>query len=98
MKLEPRECRRESGAVHDAALVPRRRIRIAQVPLQHQDLPEELDVAARERQDAESGAELLRAAVMLIEEAERNQERAEEDRVAERLGIALERAPVIVDR
>ena len=68
------------------------------MPLQHQDLPQELDVAARERQDAEARAELFRAAVMLVEQPERNQQRAEKNRVAERLGIALERASIVVDR
>ena len=67
------------------------------MPLQHQNLPEELHVAARERKNAEPRAELFRAAVMLIEQPERNQQRAEKDRIAERLGIALERAAIGVD-
>ena len=68
------------------------------MPLQHQDLPQELHIAARERKNAEAGPELFRAAVMLVEQPERNQQRAEQDRIAERLGIALERAPIAVDR
>ena len=67
------------------------------MPLQHQNLPQELHVAARERQNAEAGSEIFRAAVVLVEQPERNQQRAEQDRVAERLGIALERAPIAVD-
>ena len=74
MKLEPHQRGGKRGAVHDAALVARRGIRIAEMPLQHQDLPKELDVAARERQRAEPRSELFRSAVMLVEEPERNQE------------------------
>ena len=97
MQLEPHERRGKRSAVHDAAFVARRRIRIAQMPLQGQDLPQEFHIAPRERQNAEARTQLLRAAMMLVEQPERNEEGTEKDRIAERLRIALERAPVVVD-
>ena len=71
--------------MHDRALVPRRRVRVAQMALQHQDLPQELDVAPRERKDAEARAQLFRAAMMLLEQPERDEQRAEQDGIARAL-------------
>ena len=98
MKLEPHEGRRKGATVHDTALVPGRRVRIAQMPLQHEDLPQELDVPAGERQNTEARAEVFRAAVMLIEQAERNEQRAEQNGISKRFGIPLERTAIVVDR
>jgi hypothetical protein len=74
VQLEPHERRRKCRAVHDAALVARRRIRIAQMPLEHQDLPQKLHIAARERQNAESRAKVFRPAMVLVEQSQRNQQ------------------------
>ena len=98
MKLEPREGRWKRGTVHDTALVPGRCVRIAEMPLQHEDLPQELDVAAGERQNAEAGSKVLRAAVMLIEQPQRNEQRSEQNCIAERFGLPFERAAIVVDR
>ena len=58
----------------DRAFMPSRCILIAKMPLQHENLPQEFDVSPRQRKYAEPRAQLLRAAVMLIEQPERDQE------------------------
>jgi hypothetical protein len=83
--------------MHDASFVPRRGVRVAEMPLQHQNLSKKFDIAARERQNAEARAEIFRPAVVLIEQSERNEKRAEKYCIAERLGVAFERTPVIID-
>ena len=54
--------------MHDGAFVTRRCVRVAEMALQHEDLPQELYVAARERKDAEARTQLLGTAVMLLEQ------------------------------
>src|SRR6476660_4184028 len=67
------------------------------MPLQLQDLSQELDVATSERQDAKPRAQIFCAAVMPLEQTKRDQQRAEKERVPEPFGLALERPAISVD-
>ena len=81
VKLEPRQRCGKGAAMNNRALVAWRGISIAQMPLQHQNLPQVLDVPAREREYTETCSQFLGAPMVLIEEANRNQERAEQDSI-----------------
>ncbi len=81
MKLEPGDRAGEATAMHHGALVPGRRVQVSEVSLNHENLTQVVHVASSERQYAEAGAKLLCAAVMLIQEPEREQQRSQQEGV-----------------
>ena len=74
VEFEPGDGAGEAAAVHHRPPVTDRSVQIAQVPLDHQNLAKMFHVAAGQRQYAEAGAQLFGPAVVLIEQAEREQQ------------------------
>ena len=71
VKLEPGKGARKGAAMRHGSLLPNGRVDIPKVALQHENLPQVLDVATRERQDAKARPQFLRAGMMLVQEPDR---------------------------
>src|SRR5262245_66275910 len=91
VNLEPRERIAEDASVREGTLRARRGVDVAQTALQSENLPQPLDVAARERQSAEAGragvgspSARRRWLIPIRREPQRRQQRAEQEGVRER--------------
>src|SRR5262249_62132487 len=86
----------------ERALRPRTGAQIAEPALQAEQLAQALDVAARKRQAAETRrrrpAALVAPTGAARQDAERRDERAEQDRVGQRVWRRLEAAAICVER
>ena len=101
VNLEPGQRLVERRPVEQPALGAERRLDVEQPRQQREDLLQALDVAARDRQQAELDAPLQRIGVEAgprADQAERMQQRAGEDRVGQRVGRGVEPLAVAIDR
>ena len=99
--FEPGERFVERRAVEQAALGAMGRLDVEQPVLQAENLLQPLDVAPRDRQQAELDAALERIgreALPAADQAERLQQRAGEDRVGQRVGRAFELRAIAIER
>jgi hypothetical protein len=96
--LEPRQGVGENRPVRERTACAGRGRRIEHAPLERENLRQPLDVTPRQWQRAQRGAYVSRAISRLGRESERDEQRAEQVRVRERLGHRLEARAIPVER
>jgi len=109
VNLEPRQRFEKHAAVNEGALRARARGEIAKPTLETRDLPEPLDVAARQRQSAEARQRRMtpgrltlgrgwRLARRMQRDAEWQEQAAEQNGIAQRVWSRFESSAIRVER